>query len=214
MIKEKICTGKRSVVCMWAPGFVSDEGLSLETVQDLTGIRLRKEDIAPDGVRCVLTDYTSPLTKGLPTSLRFGADRVERTLSPLLSADDPQAEILGDLLATTAKDKVYTFRRPGLCAKQTGGFTSIWSGVPNLPSCLLRNIARAAGVHVYDDGDDQVLASDRLLGIHARYAGERTIRLPRPSDVFDPFAKKYLGKGVTELKVALPAGGTALWVLE
>lgn len=213
-IKEKICAGNRSVLWIWAPGLVDENSLSLEATNSLTGIRLRMEDVALDSVRCVLTNYTSQLTQGLPTNVRFGPDRTERILAPLLSVNDPDAEILGELLATTAKGNVYTFRRPGLCFKRNAYFTSIWSGVLNVPSCLLRSIARAAGVHIYDDGDDQVLVSDRLLAVHGRYAGERVIQLPRPRDVYDPFRKEYLGKNVTNLKVAISAGGTALWVLE
>jgi len=213
LIRERVCAKDRTVVWVWAPGFVSDGGLSVESVKDLTGITLAQ---APwmDGVRCVITNYSSPMTRGLPTNLRFGPDRTERILDPLLWAPDPQAEVLGELLTTTSKGGVATFRRPGLCTRKFKGWTSVWSGVPNLPSCLLRSIAREAGVHIYDDADDQVFASERLLAVHARYAGERAISLPKSASVYDPFQKKYVAQDAKEFRVSIPAGGTGLWTIE
>jgi hypothetical protein len=79
---------------------------------------------------------------------------------------------------------------------------------------LLRNIARGAGVHIYDDADDQVFASERLLAVHVRYAGERVIRLPQASNVYDPFRKRYVAQKAKEFRVFVPAGGTELWVTE
>jgi hypothetical protein len=212
-ICDKICADGRTVVWIWAPGMVDDEHAAVESVSKLTGIRLKAAGVSLDSARCIVTNYTSPWTQGLPTSVRFGPDRTERAVNPLLFADDPQAEVLGDLVATTFAGKVYTFRQPGLCAKRLANSTAIWSAVPNLPSCLLRGIARSAGVHIYDDGDDQVMASQRLLAVHGRYAGERTIRLPEACGVYDPFEEKEISRGAKEFRVQLPAGGTGLWIL-
>ena len=147
-IRDKICAHGRTVVWIWAPGLVDDDHAAVESVSQLTGIRLNSAGVAPDGARCIVTNYTSPWTQGLPTNLRFGPDRIERKVDPLLYADD-----------------------------------------------------------------DQVMASQRLLAVHTRYAGERTIRLPRPCDVYDPFQEKNISRGAKEFRIELPAGGTGLWIL-
>jgi len=213
-IKEKLCSGGRTVLWIYADGIVDDTSVAAGKVEDLIGIKLGEEDATVDGVRCVVTDYKHELTKRLPKNLRFGPDGGTRMLCPVLWCADPDAEVLGELLATPSKNQVFTFRKPGLCVKKQKGWTSVWSPVPNVPSSLLRSIAQKAGVHIYDDMDDQVFASRRLLGVHARYDGPRTIRLPGRCDVYDPFKEAYVAKSVSEFTVDLKQGGTGLWLLE
>ena len=76
-----------------------------------------------------------------------------------------------------------------------------------------RQKARDAGVHVYTDAGDQVLAERELLAVHAANAGERTIALPRRCAVADAFDGAVLGTDVDRFRVSLRAGETAVWRL-
>lgn len=102
---------------------------------------------------------------------------------------------------------------PAFAVKRMRDWTSVWCGVPNMPACLLRNIAKFAGVHIYTEGDDVVYASNSLFAVHARYSGERIIHLPRPCTVVDPFTDNTIAKGVQSFTVALRRGQTGLWLL-
>lgn len=214
IIKDKICTGGKTVLWIYADGIANDKSLSVSNVEELIGIKLGMENLPVDGMRCAINNYSNDITKLLPKNLRFGPDSEFRMLQPVLWCADPQAEVVGELLATPSRNHTYTFRKPGFCIKKQDKWTSVWSPVPNVPSSILRGIAQNAGVHIYDDMDDQVLASKHLLGVHARYAGQRTIKLPGKCNVYDPFTKEYVAKSVSEFTVDLKQGGTGLWLLE
>ena len=71
---------------------------------------------------------------------------------PLIHVDDPDAEVLGTLDPLEA---------PGFCVKRFDDWTSVFVSAPMLNEHILRNIARAAGVHVYADQGDLVLHEAR-----------------------------------------------------
>ncbi|OPZ31470.1 MAG: hypothetical protein BWZ02_00209 [Lentisphaerae bacterium ADurb.BinA184] len=76
-----------------------------------------------------------------------------------------------------------------------------------------RRTARAAGVHLYTDAGDQVLAEKELLTLHAARDGERRILLPRRCRVQDAFTGEAVLTAGTEFTVSLPSGATAVWRL-
>ena len=43
----------------------------------------------------------------------------------------------------------------------------------------LREILHAAGVHLYIEGENPVFANQRLLAVHCKTGGEKTVALPR-----------------------------------
>ena len=47
--------------------------------------------------------------------------------------------------------------------------------------------------------------------IHAQTAGEKTIRFPAPTDVYDCYENRLVGKAVSEIRVPLPKYGTGLY---
>ena len=74
--------------------------------------------------------------------------------------------------------------------------TSVFCGTWRPDVKFLAEIARSAGVHLFSDTDDAVEANDRLVSLHARRAGTKTIRLPRRTDVVDVFARKVVARNV------------------
>ena len=79
--------------------------------------------------------------------------------------------------------------KPALVVKDMGGWTSVFVGSKVVPSDLIRNIARATGVHIYNDANDVLYANNDFVAIHPAEEGQRTIRLPRAAkkviEVFD-----------------------------
>ena len=210
IIAEKIAASHNTVLWIYAAGLIDGQTLSAENISRLTGMRINLSPMEwGKGMEVTLCDYGDPLTKGLPTDIRYGT---QKAVSPILWCEDETAKTLGVTLATAAP--FYAFRKPGLCMKRFDTWTSIWSAAPNPPSALLRSIARQAGVNIYSDQDDQVFASDKMLSVHTRHAGERTIKLPKKCKVYDPFQKKYIAENVDEFKYNIPAATTELWILE
>jgi hypothetical protein len=83
------------------------------------------------------------------------------------------------------------------------GWRSIYTSRAPLPAVYLREIASAAGVHVYSDNPkDQVYASGAWLTLAASGdAGPRVVRLRTPATVRDAYTGAEIAKGVSEFKV-------------
>ena len=145
-------------------------------------------------------------TAGLARNIRYGS---ESGLDPVFWSGDKNCRVLGDLLSTTEQHGVFTFRKPGLFYKQLPGWTSVWSVAPNMPSSLLRNLAKDAGVHIYSE-DDQVFASEELIGINALYTGKHVVCFPRKCNVRDLWENKCLGEKVDAVSFELKLGENKL----
>jgi len=104
--------------------------------------------------------------------------------------------------------------KTGLAVKEFKDWCSVWCGVPNIPSPVLRGIAKKASVHIYLDTDDVVYASKLMLAVHTRYSGLRHIVLPGPSTVVDAFLRKTIAKNVKTFDVRIERGTTGIWLLE
>jgi hypothetical protein len=196
-LRKAFCGGDRSLIWQYAAGLAQPDGLSAEAMSELIGIpvALRNEP-TPLRVAC---SYTGSV-------IQYGA---EHSLQPVLAgrADqlDPD-EIHGHYLKPDL---------PALVVREQDGWRSVWSGAPAMPALLLRRLCAEAGVHIYTDGGDQVLAVNDLLAVHAAFDGPRTISLPAPAGVTDamtgnPVVREFRD----EITVTLQRGDTALWRLE
>ncbi len=154
-------------------------------MEALTGIRLK---ISPEAapLQVAVASGGTPWTEWLNGAVYGVPDAV----SPAFFAEDPAATTLGTLPGG----------RAGLVVKKFPTWTSVWSAAPLLPARLLRNIAKAARVHLYIDTEDVVWASENLLGISVQAGGSRTIRLPRAMDVKSLYDGKGIGKTIREFQ--------------
>ena len=189
LIRERLEQAGKTVLWFYAPGFVTDEALSVEAMSDLIGMRMQ------------LLAAGGPLSITASEGLTFGpgAEQV-----PLFSCVDPEAEVLGRWAGTEA----VAFAR-----KRTGGWTSIYCGAPGLPSPVLRALAREAGVHIYSDSDDPLSVNNNWLSIHTATAGVKHIRLPEEHPVFDVVGEHTLSEGCRSFEVELPEHVTRLYYI-
>jgi len=188
-----------TVVWCYAPGLVSDQGVATENVTALTGVRVAMEPT--EGVLQIKPEPNHPLTAGLADTAFGCADK----LGPVLWVDDPQAEVAGRLTLNG---------KPGLAVKREGQRTTIVASTLNVPPGLLRNAARAAGVHIYLDTDDACYADGRYLAVHAKTAGTKTLRLPGPRRVRDVIRDRALADATDTVSLNMAAGETVFLELE
>jgi len=212
IIADRVQRDDRTVLSIYATGFATDEGLSLDALREITGMNIEMADLSlRRGGEVVVTDFGHSITAGLPRATRFGT---RSEIGPVMWCHDARATVLGDLVATDDSGGVFTLaKRGGLAVKELDDWRSVWVAVPGLPPALLRGVAEAAGVHIYDTQDDVVFASERLLAVHTLYAGTRTIRLPRARRVTDALTGETVVTRAREFTVHLPARRTGLWEL-
>jgi len=220
MIDKKVKRNGSVAVWFYAPGFVTDEGFSLDAAEEVTGIRLayeaRKAELVGN-----LVPSGDPIVKGLPRDMAIGGryerpaggggcwpwfrpDKADTSCGPIFYAADAGATELGKLSANG---------KPGLVVKRFGQWTSVWSGVTSLPADLWRNFAKSAGVHFYDEGGSTVYANRSWLAVHTRTSGRKTLRLPRASDIYDVFDGRLIGRSLDKFEVSLPEKVTKLYYL-
>lgn len=214
-IRQRVLGGGRTVLWIFAPGFITDDGLSLSAMSDLTGIQIKAVEAplsAAGDLHMSLADTEHPYTRGVnPGTTYF----VEGTVGPVFFADDPAARTLGMSASLYGGGDYPGYHaKPGFVVKQMEDWTSVWSGLPVLPPVVLRNIARHAGVHIYCDGDDFVTANRFMVAVHALSSGERFIRLPEVSTVVDAMTGEQVAHQTREFRAPLQRGETGLWLLE
>lgn len=90
---------------------------------------------------------------------------------------------------------------------------SIDLGEPVIAAKTLREIFRAADIHIYTDSGDIVSASDSALMIHASSSGNKTIRLPKSCRITD-LVSGEIQENTQVFSITMHFGETALFLLE
>lgn len=185
----------RTLIWFYAPGYVTPEGLSLETMAEVTGIDFTRAENGLPQVRLERSVLgAAPFSYG-PTK--------EQT--PLFLPSDDDAAVWGRYTDT---------KKPGLVVKNLGAWKSVYSGAPELPAVALRKLLADAGVHLYGPAGDVLTANASWVMLHTASAGTKTVRLPRTASVYDVIHNKSVGEGIDEFSVELPAGTTAIFALD
>jgi hypothetical protein len=167
LIETHVRRAGRSALWLYAPGYIQDAGFSLDAVRqcvgmDLTVLEAAEQTIViePGGLlddRTVAREYGSSLP-----------------VTPLFWISDPHAVVLGRYAHSG---------KPALGFKRQGRHTAYYSGLGGLPGPLLREIARASGVHIYHEGRDPLFINSRLIGIHMQGHTAPTLTLPQRQPV-------------------------------
>jgi len=139
---------------MYAPGLIQGDRLDAAHLKDITGIAVR--EVTPRGGSITGQD-------GQPFTPAY------EPIAPSFAADDPDAETIARYAGSPDV---------AVAAKPLGEGLSVYCGVLQLPAPMLGDLARRAGVHLYSDPGDVVMAGSGWLALHATSGGAKTLRLP------------------------------------
>ncbi|MBR6587982.1 MAG: hypothetical protein IKK82_11250, partial [Kiritimatiellae bacterium] len=174
-LREKDCT----IVWTYAPGYVSRGGNSVSSMKELTGMDFEK---CQDGMDSRITSSDGAALGG-----------TGHPVTPLFKVKG-DVEVLGR----------YANGDCAVAAMKTGKAESIFYGSYYLELPVLCDIAKRAGVHIYSTATDPMEANGDFVTLHARFAGKKTIRLPKRTSVYDVFGGKVLAKDVKEFSFDAP----------
>ena len=169
---ERLRTRPCTLAWLSAPGYMGADGNSTAAMKALTGLDFVK------------------LADAAQASVTMKADG--RRMGPPNFKMKP-------LFAVTGADEVlgtYADGSAGVAAVKTGKATTVFCGPYQTDLKFLRDLAQRAGVHLYTDSLDPVEANERLFTLHARFAGKKTVRLPKKTDVVDVYNRRLVAKGV------------------
>lgn len=212
LIRQHVCRNGNHVIWMYAPGVVGKNGLDTARVKQVTGFRLgytaEEGELAvklSQGFHPFLAGRKSPMIYGTygepgPDLIRYhsslrhypGSD-VGFAVAPRFYIEDADV-VLGQILDIPGEPV-------GLAVKQMQGWTSILSVAPMLPKHVLRNIAEAAGCHVFTDFPGQTYHCQNYIGFFAHETGRCKIRFPMRCRVRDVFTGVSWGEDVKEVEI-------------
>jgi len=227
VIQRKLRGSGATVIWTYAPGIQSPAGFDLERASRLCGFRLRAADIEAlplitltnkthpyvgavnNAADASLADFFSAVfatAKQAPILFGTGKHGVDEKMQigPIIYVDDPEATVLGE---------VSILDQPGFCVKEMDGWTSVYCAAPMINQYLMRNIAREAGVHIWSNSDDVILPGRSIVMMHADIGGEKVIHLPTPTDVYECYDGRLIGKNLTEIRATMKAHDTKIYFL-
>lgn len=184
---EKIRERGAAVLWLYAPGYSYGLDSSVANMERLTGMKF---ELLTERMLAGVTMKSDGRFMGLP----------KETVSPLFSPVDPD-EILG----------IYENGRTGIGIKRSGNSQTVFSGAWKLDVPFIMDIYRRVGVHIYSETTDPIEANEKLFTLHARFAGEKTIRLPQKTNVLDCYAGRIIARNADVFKFYAPLHSTHLF---
>lgn len=180
-----------------AAGCVGEDGFSFDLAEELMGIRIN-EDGAGDYFAVVDNAYTD-----------LGYDKVYRqfgaAILPALKAEEKDVKIMGrNLISGTPKLVMH---------ERDGGF-DVWSARGAIPECVLRPLAKRAGVFLYQEHSLPTYANSRMLGIFDHKGGTRTLNFPKPCKLHEYYTGKSYEYTGEPLKVEFEPNECKVFIID
>ena len=200
IIAEKVRKNNAVAVWIYAPGFVTNEGLSEEAMRELTGITI-KHEVKREKSALKFMNTNHPITAAVKKSPSFNEQELDILMGPRFWADDESVIILGE-----------SEGRPALVVKEEKNWRSVYSAFP-LTKELLQGICDYAGVHVYNRDFDVFFANRSYMMVHAVSDGLKEINLPANYRVTELITGKKYGR-TKNIKITLSKMDTRIFHLE
>lgn len=105
------------------------------------------------------------------------------------------------------------FKTPGVVTTAMGGWMSVYAyDYRDLSSARLREVLKAAGCHFWTDEPIPTMANGRLLAIHVKAGGRKTVRLPRRcAKVVDLIAGRVVAADCTSFEDEFASPDTKIY---
>lgn len=220
-IKTKLKKNHATALFLYGNGLINpdrEKMLDVAHMSELTGIRCveHMQQISPV---FKVNPQAHPLTDRLDTTKYFGSFLRQREgnllsnylrmprsyLFPILCAEDTEAVSLG------------TYMQANLTAaavKEADGYTSIYCGAKYISADFVREAARFAGCHIYEEDGHVLYASKNFITVHAAKNGEIKIHLKEACTPFELYEKKNYGENVAAFTFAAQKGDTKMFYLK
>ena len=194
-IKAKLTRNHAVAVWCYAPGILDENGnFNLAAMKDLTGINFRMR------MDKMQSTFSIRENKKKHPLLAHGVNSKSYLFGPVVTIDDPDAEIIAD---------AGSFSAFGIRKKRD--FTSIWSLLP-LDRNMIASIYDYAKIHRYLRGTEDVFnANANYIMLHAAKDGEKEILLRSPSDVTELFSGRKIGSNLSKITDKMTFGETRLY---
>ena len=205
IIRERLQRDGKTLVWLWASGFVSENGVSIEGMSEITGMTFERDDtwqsseveLEPEwafhnGGYQIKGFQMKDWDNGYFANRSF----YEKRLAPVFWPTDQELEIGARFKANG---------HPALAVRRFDDWTSVYAGIPYLPAGVLRKIVKDAGVHVYTRSPVASLhAGNGFISIHnGSLPQPMAVSLPVRSDVVDAFTGEILAEDTMGVRLEM-----------
>lgn len=204
VLRQKVFRDHRLAIFGPASGITDGTTVSSEWASRLLGVDM--ELVPRQSPRRVIVHGYDSITGNLPASMIYGDSL---PYGPILVPKKDAVESAGGRVLGEATT-FWGINRPGLFVKDNGDYKIAWSIAVPLPGCLIRELARWAGCHVWCEEDDVVLASDTVAAIHSVKRGNRILKFPDPRTVWDLVSGEKIGDHLTQIQLDIHPPETRL----
>jgi beta-galactosidase len=184
VIRTRCMADNRLLMWLYAPGLIQGDRLALGNVSSLLGMKLAMQAAQPE------------------TAVRL--DLPDAAVSYKASAMSPMVWVQGGADAAHGR---MPDGRVVVAEKAGPNYRNLLVTMPPLPWNALQHYARSAGVHLYTDRGDVILANEHYLVLAAGTAGKRTLRLPHAAAMKEllSFGKDEQWAKNTQFEIDMPA---------
>jgi hypothetical protein len=204
-IETRLKRGDKTLVWQYAPGFVTENGLSVDGMKSLTGINFSADLKNSEGLGSVFSQAQTPLTK--PMLAGVSGDKMGLGVdlwAPRFVVEDAAAQPLGNYLSDG---------KVSAAVKKLDGFTSVFIGPPSgLTPQFWRNVAVAGGATPFiEAGDMALFHRDNFIVVHGVEGGRKTLHLPFKAKVTEMLTGRVLAQNSDTIPLNIKIADT-LWL--
>ncbi len=213
LIKKHCLRNGNYVLWVYAPGALFEKGIDLKRMESICGFKCGYT-MEPGELAVKVNSSKDPLLRGRKSPIVYGTYgepspdliRYHSSLRHYPGSDvgfsitprfyiKKANRVLGNVL------DIDSGQHAGLAVKGMGNWVSVLSVAPMVPKYILRNIARAAGCHVFTDFLGQTYNSKNYVGFFAHETGDCVIKLPYLAKVTDVFKEKVIAENADSVVI-------------
>ena len=94
--------------------------------------------------------------------------------------------------------------------RENRSWRSLWTPTAAMSACHYRELARTAGVHIFNDQDDVFYANASMICLHAKSDGQRVLHFPNGVKLRDAISSEPIGTSLTKWTCDFKLGETRL----
>lgn len=198
----------KTIIWQYAPGWLTEDGFSTESMAELTGFTFRHDGVIGDGIRSYFVEQSDN-----PDVAALIADQEGDMMGIGVDLPADRFVVTGGYDAVLARYEANGEPAAAVRRDPESGSLSIILGHPSaMTPQLMANIAALSGVHRYVlPGDMFFYKRDDLIVMHGIEGGKQRLTLPESRTIRELIHGKIGADNVSELEFELKPGET-IWL--
>ena len=211
-------SNKNILVWVYAPGIISEKGISTEGIEEVTGMKVSTDPRKVEHIKVRSVKSSDPLAKdllpisGIAETFRHWyslskEESVHKRFAQKFDIVDGNVTVLGRYLGSN---------KTALAVRRYPDYTSVYCAAPGgLGADLFFNLAKEAGIYRVSDRPGLIAdVNDFFMNIHAYSGGRYKIDLPLKSTVIDALSGKTIAENADSFVCDFEAQETRWFLLE